>query len=62
MGYPFIRIFMKINCNYVSKALGRAVDIVIAVPSPVYPEILGYGSKAEFSPVARPLFARRDRQ
>lgn len=44
---------MKINCNYVSKALGRAVDIVIAVPSPVYPEILGYGSKAEFSPVAK---------
>lgn len=43
---------MKINCNYVSKALGRAVDINIAIPSPVYPETLGYAGKAEFSPKA----------
>ena len=44
---------MKISCNYVSKALGRAVDINIAVPSPVYPEILGYGEKAHFVPQAK---------
>ncbi len=44
---------MKLNCNYISKALGRAVDIVMAIPSPVYPEILGYSGKAEFSPVAK---------
>lgn len=43
---------MKIKCNYISKALGRAVDICIAVPSPVYPEILGYAGKAEYSPRA----------
>lgn len=41
---------MKIKCNYLSKAIGRAVDIVIAVPSPVYPEILGYTGKAEYAP------------
>ena len=41
---------MKLNCNYISKALGRAVDINIAIPSPVYPEILGYAGKAEFAP------------
>ena len=43
---------MKINCNYISKALGRAVDVVIALPSPVYPEILGYSGKPAFSPEA----------
>ena len=41
---------MKIKCNYISGALGRAVDICIAVPSPVYPEVLGYAGKAEFMP------------
>lgn len=41
---------MKLNCNYVSKALGRAVEIIIALPSPVYPEVLGYGAAPEFSP------------
>ncbi len=44
---------MKIKCNYVSKALGRAVDIIVAIPSPVYPEILGYGGKAEYAPKAK---------
>ena len=41
---------MKIKCNYLSKAMGRAVDIILAVPSPVYPEVLGYAGKAEYAP------------
>ncbi len=44
---------MKLRCNYISKALGRAVDINIAIPSPVYPEILGYAGKAEFAPESK---------
>lgn len=52
-GIPEFKVYMKITCNYVSKALGRAVDIVMAIPSPVYPDTLGYGGKAEFSPVAK---------
>ena len=41
---------MNIKCNYLSKAMGRAVDVVIAVPSPSYMEILGYADKADYAP------------
>lgn len=41
---------MKIKCNYLSKAIGRAVDVALAIPSPVYPEILGYMGKADHAP------------
>lgn len=41
---------MNIKCNYLSKAMGRAVDVVMAVPSPSYTEILGYTGKVEYAP------------
>lgn len=44
---------MKIKCNYISKALGRAVDIIVALPSPVYADTLGYNGKAEYAPKSK---------
>lgn len=32
---------MRLNCNYISKSLGRAVDIAIVIPTPTFPDALG---------------------
>lgn len=32
---------MKINCNYISKCLERAVDVTFIIPSPSYPDAIG---------------------
>lgn len=32
---------MKIDCSYISKCLGRAVEVSLVIPSPTYPDAIG---------------------
>ncbi len=42
---------MKISCNYISACLGRTVNVFVVIPSPSYPECLGYsGNKITYTP------------
>lgn len=42
---------MKLNCNFISRALGRAVEISVVLPSPVFCDVLGVsGEEASYAP------------
>lgn len=44
---------MRIQVNYVSQCLGRAVDVTLVIPSPTYPDALGVsGQQYTLAPVA----------
>lgn len=57
---------MKLNCNFISRALGRAVEISVVLPSPVFCDVLGVsGEEASYAPkekISRALPSARRRQ
>ena len=45
---------MRLNCNFISKCLGRAVEVMLVIPSPTYPDALGVsGRKYDLAPHAK---------
>lgn len=45
---------MRINCSYISAAIGRAVEITLVIPSPVYGDILPFAKdKPCYAPKAK---------